>query len=85
MATIVTFNSNGARIYEGADEKDFKDQNYLVNPKFPRGIAPNEWKLHPKGYIMGTEAPAKIKDYNKIKYLACMLAGMALMYLLRRI
>ena len=43
MATIVTFGPNGARIHEGADEADFKGQEYLVNPKFPKGVAPHNW------------------------------------------
>lgn len=61
MATIVTFGPNGARIFEGADPKDFKGQTFLIDPVFPRGVPPHLWKLK-NGAIEGVPiTPKKIQ------------------------
>jgi hypothetical protein len=80
MARIVTFGSNGARIYEGADEKDFKGQSYLVNPKLPRGVPPHLWKLE-NGQIVGAAAPPK-KPFQLPNYVYLTL-GLLIGFLLR--
>lgn len=86
MARIVTFGPNGARIHEGADPKDFKGQKgFLIDPIYPRGVAPHEWKLHPDGHIEGTSPipPAKKRSFNPVD-LAAFLSGFALAFLLFR-
>lgn len=45
MAVIVTFGTNGARIHEGANPEDFKGQSFLVDPAFPKGVPPHQWKM----------------------------------------
>ena len=85
MSTIVVFNKDGSvRINEGANEADFKGQDYLVNPIIPRGIPPHQWKKHPDGYIAGTPATVKKKDFTTLKYIATCLLGVVIGYLIHR-
>jgi len=58
MSTIVVFKEDGSvRINEGANEADFKGQTYLVNPSFPPGVPPHQWKLA-DGKIEGSQPPS---------------------------
>jgi hypothetical protein len=85
--TIVTFTEQGARIHEGADPKDFKGQQFLVDPTFPRGVPPHQWKLV-NGFIEGTPASElpiipRQTDYTVFKYIGALLLGALIEYLIR--
>ena len=83
MPTIVVFGSNGARIYEGAEEATFKGQSYLVSPEFPKGVPPHLWKLV-DGKIEGTPTPLPVpRNYTLLKYLGLFIAGALLGYFIR--
>ena len=82
MARIVTFGPNGARIYEGADPKDFKGQTFLVDPVFPRGIPPHLWTLE-NGQIKGAQVVPQKKQISVYVYtLVGFVIGVALTCLL---
>ena len=85
MPTIVVFNKDGSvRINEGANEADFKGLDYLVDPKFPRGVPPHEWKKHPDGYIIGTPPPKSTKSYQMWVDMGLLLGGAVVGFLITR-
>lgn len=72
MPTIVVFNKDGSvRINEGANEADFKGLDYLVDPKFPRGVPPHQWKRE-NGAIVGA-ATVVLPKPNLLKQLRFLL------------
>jgi hypothetical protein len=80
MSRIVTFGPNGARIYEGANPKNFKGQTFLINPTLPRGIPPHLWKLV-DGKIEG--APEKPEEAVEAPVWIYTLVGFILGFALR--
>jgi hypothetical protein len=79
MARVVVFTDKGARIYEGANPKDFKGSNFLIDPRIPRGVPPHLWKMHKDGYIVGTVP--KPKDYTRYIEAGLFMAGLVVSFL----
>lgn len=69
----VIFSNSGAHIFHGINPNDYRGRmDVLIDPKFPPGIPPHLWKLHPNGYI--ESVPDTSKRPSRVKFVHLVVA-----------